>query len=146
GQEQPSRLSRAEKFYTMYEYANAAKVYETLVDTKRPRTIDMERLANSYYYIKEYNLAENWYARVIERPDADPQSHLQYAEVLKQQVKYSAANERYNLYIERYGTTSLLENAVQAADSAEVWLKNPSKHKLRNEQGLNTARAVFSLV
>src|SRR5690606_15716207 len=110
------------------------------------RTIDMERLANSYYYIKEYNLAENWYARVIERPDADPQSHLQYAEVLKQQGKYSAAKERYKLCIEKYGTTSLLENAIQGTDSAEVWLKKPSKHKLRNEQEINTARAEFSLV
>jgi len=146
GQEQPSRLARAEKFYTMYEYANAAKVYETLVDTKRPRTIDMERLANSYYYIKEYNLAENWYARVIERPDADPQSHLQYAEVLKQQGKYSAAKEQYKNYVDKFGSTPLLENAIQGADSAEVWLKRPSKHTLRNEQGVNTARAEFSLV
>ncbi|NGM90284.1 OmpA family protein, partial [Parapusillimonas sp. SGNA-6] len=76
GQEQPSRRGRAEKLYNKYEYANAARVYETLVDTKKPSTVDMERLAHSYYYIKEYGLAENWYARIVERSDADKQSFL----------------------------------------------------------------------
>ncbi len=146
GQEQPSRLARAEKLYTMYEYADAAKVYETLVDTENPRTIDMERLANSYYYIKEYSLAENWYARIVERSDAAQQSYLQYAEVLKQQGRYGAAKERYKIYVQKFGSSPLLENAIRGTDSAKIWLENPSKHQLRNEQGVNTARAEFSLL
>src|SRR5690606_38960135 len=30
-------------------------------------------------------------------------------------------------------------------DSAEVWLQNPTKHKLRNETNINTALAEFAL-
>jgi len=146
GQEQPSRRGRAEKLYNKYEYANAARAYETLVDTKKPSTVDMERLAHSYYYIKEYGLAENWYARIVELSDADKQSFLHYAEVLKQQGKYAEARTQYKSYAEKFGSTPLVENAILGTDSAEVWLKNPSRYKLRNEEGVNTAQAEFSLV
>ncbi len=145
-QEQPDRRSRAEKLYNKYEYAHAAQVYETLVDTKNPQTVDMERLADSYYRINEYNLAENWYARILERPDADKQSYLHYAEVLKQQGKYAEAKTQYQSYVGKFGSTAFVENAIRGADSAEVWLKNPSRYNLRNEQGINTAQAQFSLV
>jgi len=57
GQEQPSRRHRAEMYFDKLEYANAVKVYERLVDTKRPRTEDMEKLAESYLYLNRYDLA-----------------------------------------------------------------------------------------
>src|SRR5690606_10049027 len=65
GQEQPSRRQRAEQYFDRLEFAKAAAAYERLVDVSRPRVVDMERLAYSYLYIKEYDLAENWYARVV---------------------------------------------------------------------------------
>ncbi len=145
GQEQPSRRALAEKLYNMYEYANAAKAFEGLMDTKQPRIIDMERLANSYYYINEYNLAENWYARIVEQPDVSQEAYLRYAEVLKQQGKYALAREQYKAYMGRYGEDMTIKNAIAGTDSAEVWLQNPTKHKLRNETNINTALAEFAL-
>src|SRR5690606_3753319 len=71
-QEQLSRRAKAEKVYNMYEYSNAAKVLEELVHVDNPRTIDMDRLADSYYFINAYAADENWYARTVEREDASP--------------------------------------------------------------------------
>ncbi|HMR19966.1 MAG TPA: OmpA family protein, partial [Sphingobacterium sp.] len=36
-------------------------------------------------------------------------------------------------------------NAIIGTDSAEIWLKNPSRHLLRNEANINTALAEFAL-
>src|SRR5690606_3046172 len=101
-------------------------------DAKAPRTIDMERLANSYYFIKAYSLAENWYARVLEQPDASQEAHLHYAEVLKQLGKYTEAKEQYTAYAAKYGESMAITNAVLGTDSAAVWVENPTGHKLRN--------------
>lgn len=44
-QEQPSLRDRADELYRQYEYANAVKLYAKLVDTRNPRSQDLERLA-----------------------------------------------------------------------------------------------------
>src|SRR5690606_18035838 len=137
--------AKAEKFYNMYEYSNAAKVLEELVQVDNPRTIDMERLADSYYFINAYAAAESWYARTVERDDASPDALLRYAETLKQQAKYAEARSQYEAYASKYGSSQTITNAILGTDSAQVWMKNPTKHVVRNESEVNTAVAEFAL-
>lgn len=145
-QERPSRRSSAEQLYNSMEYAKAAVALEKLVDVKRPRTIDLERLADSYYYIKQYELAENWYVRALEQKDASQEVRLRYAEVLKQQGKYVEAKAQYQKYIEKYGDHALLQQSIAGADSAASWMKSPTRHQLQNEKNINTSRAEFGLM
>src|SRR5690606_36292625 len=97
-QEQLSRRAKAEKFYNMYEYSNAAKVLEELVQVDNPRTIDTEPFADSYYFNNPSAAAENWYARTVEWEDVNPEALLRYADVLKQQAKYAEARRQYEAY------------------------------------------------
>lgn len=145
-QEQPSRRSRAELLYDKLEYANAAAAYEKLVDVKKTRTEDMERLADSYRRINEYELAENWYSRVVSQPDHKQESLLHYAEVLKKRGRYAEASKQYLVYQEKYGNAENITRYIQGADSAVVWMKSPSLHNLRNEAAINTDLSEFSLV
>ena len=145
-QERPSRRSSAVQLYNSMEYARAASALERLVDVKKPRTIDMERLADSYYYINQYELAENWYARVVEQKDASKDVRLHYADVLKQQGKYAEAKEQYQRYIATYGDQDMLRQAILGADSAISWMKNPTQHQLYNEKNINTSLAEFGLI
>jgi outer membrane protein OmpA-like peptidoglycan-associated protein len=128
------------------EYANAVAAYERLLDTKKPRVSDTEKLANSYLYIKEYGLAENWYARVVREAGASQEAHLNYAEVLKQLGKYAEAKEEYRKYIDRYGSEESTVRAMKGADSAMVWMQRPTDHKLRNEDKVNTSLSEFGLI
>lgn len=146
GQEQPSRRQRADIYYERMEYANAAAAYERLVDVKRPRVADMEKLANSYLYIKEYNLAENWYSRVVKESKASKEAHLNYADVLKQLGKYAEAKAEYEKYSSKYGNSEELQRAIAGTDSALHWMKSPTDHKLRNETDVNTSLAEFGLI
>lgn len=145
-QERPGKRARAEQEFLRMEYANAAQSYEQLVlDKKKPKTEDLERLAESYYYIKRYDLAENWLSRAVLLEDASKEAHLKYAEVLKQQGKYLEAKEQYTKYMGKYGTSPEIERAVVGADSAAYWMEHPTKHQVNNERVVNTALSEFGL-
>src|SRR5690606_32495319 len=99
----PSLRDRAEELYRRYEYANAAKLYTKLVDTKNPRLADLERLADSYLRMNDYESAENWYARVVGQGDSPAENLLAYGDVLKANGKYAEAREQLQAYAERTG-------------------------------------------
>ena len=143
-QEQPSRGSQADRLFQSMDYARAASIYEQLVDTKKPRTSDMERLAYSYLYLNKYELAENWYSRVVQEANASQDAYLNYAKALQQRGKYAAAKQQYQQYASRYGSSPIIDRLISGTDSAQVWMKHPSGHQLRNESGVNTKYADFA--
>ena len=142
-QEQPSLRDRADELYRRYEYANAAKLYTRLVDTKKPRLGDLERLAESYLLMNDYESAENWYARVVQHEDSPAGNLLAYGDVLKANGKYAEAKEQLEAYAEATGDRAGVALQIAGCDSALVWMANPTVHKLRNE-GVNTALSEFS--
>ena len=142
-QEQPSLRDRAEELYRRYEYANAAKLYAKLVDTKRPRLADLERLADSYVRMNDYESAENWYARVIAHEDSPAANLLHYGDVLKANGKYAEAKAQLQRYAEQTGDTEGVALQIAGCDSALVWMASPTVHKLHNES-INTSLSEFS--
>lgn len=144
-QEQPSLRDRADELYRRYEYANAAKLYTKLVDTRNPRLQDLERLADSYWKMKDYESAENWYARVVQLADASPENLLHYGEVLKVNGKYKEAKQQLETYAAKTGNTSVVAIQVAGCDSALHWMASPTLHQLRNEAAVNTANSEFAV-
>lgn len=143
-QEQPSLRDRADELYRRYEYANAVKLYTKLVDTRKPRLQDLERLAHSYVQMKDYEAAENWYARVVETEGTEAGNHLLYGDVLKANGKYVEAKQQLQEYARKTGDADAVAVAIDGCDSAVVWMANPTVHKLRNE-GVNTSLSEFSV-
>ena len=144
-QEQPSLRDRADELYRRYEYANAAKLYTKLVDTRNPRLQDLERLADSYWKMKDYESAENWYARVVQFAAATPENLLHYGEVLKVNGKYKEAKQQLEAYAAKTGNTSAVAIQVAGCDSALQWMASPTLHQLRNEAAVNTANSEFAV-
>lgn len=143
-QEQPSLRDRADELYRRYEYANAAKAYVKLVDTRKPRLQDLQRLADSYRRMNDYESAENWYARVVGHDDHTPDDLLCYAEVLKAGGKYAEAKSQLLAYGSRTGESAAVAVQLAGCDSALVWLANPTAHRLFNEADVNTPLSEFS--
>src|SRR5690606_40295755 len=113
-------------------------------DTKKPDVADMERLANSYLYINQYDAAEDWFAKVVATSAASKEALLNYAEVLKLNGKYQEAKGQYQKYAEKYGKDRAIENAIAGTDSARVWIEHPTTYQIRNEETLNSANSEFS--
>ena len=142
-QEQPSLRDRADELYRRYEYANAAKLYTKLVDTRKPRLEDLERLATCYVQMNDYESAENWYARVVDMEGSTAGNRLRYGDVLKANGKYAEAKQQLLTYAEETGDADAVSIAIDGCDSAIVWMASPTVHKLRNE-GVNTSLSEFS--
>ncbi|MFB2121504.1 OmpA family protein [Parapedobacter sp. 2B3] len=144
GQEQPSLRDRADELYRKYEYANAAKLYTKLVDTRSPRLQDLERLAHSYWQMNDYESAENWYARVVQRNEASPENLLHYGQVLKVNGKYAEAKRQLESYADKTGNAPAVAIQIAGCDSALRWMASPTLHRLRNEATVNTANSEFA--
>lgn len=144
GQEQPSLRDRADLLYRKYEYAGAVALYQRLADTRNPRLGDLERLAEGYRLMNDYESSENWYARVVGHRDSRAEHLLGYADVLKAQGKYAAARAQLEAYASRTGDRAGVSVQIAGCDSAEAWLSSPTAHVLRNERGVNTERSEFS--
>src|SRR5690606_21534632 len=143
-QEQLSLRGRAEELYRRYEYANAARLYTKLVDTRKPRLEDLERLATCYVEMNDYESAENWYARVVGHEDSPAENLITYGEVLKANGKYAEAKKQLETYAARTGNGERVALGLAGCDSAMAWMAAPTVHKLRNE-GINTSLSEFSV-
>lgn len=143
-QEQPSLSDRADELYKRYEYANAIPLYLRLVDSRNPRLGDLERLAESYRQMNDYEAAENWYARVIAHQDSPAENLIAYGDVLKANGKYAEAKKQLAAYASQTGGHGRVALSIAGCDSAMVWMANPTAHKLRNES-VNTPLSEFSV-
>ncbi len=143
-QEQPSLRERADELYRRFEYANAVKLYVRLVDTDKPRLQDLERLADSYLKMNDYESAENWYARLVAHEGSSPEELLHYGKVLKINGKYAEAKKQLEAYAANTGNSAQVALEIAGCDSALVWMASPTLHQLRNESGVNTANSEFS--
>jgi outer membrane protein OmpA-like peptidoglycan-associated protein/tetratricopeptide (TPR) repeat protein len=142
-QEQFNLRDRAKKFYNEYKYFQAAALFQKLVDTKNPKLEDLEHLADCYVKIKDYEAAENWYARVIAAPGSKPENLMLYGETLKNNLKYEAAKKVLQQYVATTGNKADVE--IAGCDSAMAWIANPTLHQIKNESLVNTPLANFSI-
>lgn len=143
-QEQPTARERADQLYLQYQYANASKLYLKLTDSKKPRLQDMERLADCYRKMNNYEDAETWYARVVAVPESKVENLIRYGEILKTNGRYDEAKKALQQYSAKTGDLKRVANDIDGCDSARVWMANPTVHKLKNEAAVNTQYAEFS--
>ena len=144
-QEQLSVRDQARKFYKEYKYFQASQLLQRLVDVKKPFLADMELLADCYRRMKNYELAENWYSRVVQQPKSKAENFFLYGEILKSNLKYSEAKAAFEQYVSHGGDSTRILAEVQGCDSSLVWLAQPTKHDLKNEEEINTPLSEFSV-
>lgn len=142
-QDRPGLRQQAEILYKRYAYTNAANVYLRLVDRQNPRLADLERLAECYWQMNQYEAAENWYARVMVHPQRRASHRLRYGEVLKANGKYVEAKQQLEVYARDTGNREQVSLAIAGCDSAAVWMAHPTGYRLRNEVKVNTGLSEF---
>ncbi|MCX2681608.1 OmpA family protein [Galbibacter sp. EGI 63066] len=142
-QEQPGNRERAYRHIYEYQYARAIPLLLKEVDIKHPRVKDMEQLANSYYQVNDYVQACNWYARVLETPDTNPENLLKYAQSLKQISEYDEAKKMLGQYAQKTGNNQAIVLEIAGCEAAIKWLANPKAYTLQNEKEINTEKSEF---
>ncbi|PPK99877.1 OmpA family protein [Parapedobacter indicus] len=145
-QAQYSLLKSADREFDTFNFVKAIELYQRAYDVKADIKT-AERLAASYYHIRNYREAETWYARLANHDEAKIDHILQYGHVLRNNSKFREAKAQYQrVALKAEGAISREELAMLYAscDSAVVWLENPIKAvEVKNQKKWNSAQAEF---
>lgn len=166
-QEQLSRKQQADVLFNRFEYYNAARLYLPLAERKNPDVKLVEKLADCYRMMNDYEQSEKWYGKAAENKKAQPMSHYYYAEALQRNKKFDLAKEQYRAYssllkpgemsIKPSGRNADLPNEsepvnqdavnlrIASCDSAALWTNNPKNVLIKNVAALNTKSADWGL-
>lgn len=146
GQDQPSLRYKADLLYNKYEFAEAAKLYQVLVNKPNYELADLEHLAGCYWKMNDYDTMEQWYKKVVDDPRSTGEHLMIYGKILKGNNRYAEAKKVFNDYIAKNGNSEQAAQEIAGCDSAVSWRANPTAHKIANQEGVNTAFAEFSAV
>ncbi len=87
----------ADKLFSRYEYVDAAKEYQKLVDNGKGDGYVYKQLADTYYNMFNTNEAISWYAKATQSQQ-DAETYFRYAQMLKANGKYEEANKQMNKF------------------------------------------------
>lgn len=144
-QEQPDTKQLADNFFERYEYFNALKIYKRLAEKSNPDGLIVERVADCYRLMGDYNNAEEWYGKTIGYAEIEPIDHFYYAEILLRNKKFTEAKEQYKHYYQQEDKVQLALK-LASVDSAQKWIKEPEKaYTIHNQQKLNSKYSDWGL-
>lgn len=143
-------LKEADLQYDLYNYDKAVILYAEAYQKKKTLHAT-ERLAESYRAMRDYKQAESWYALLITMEGAKPDAFKWYAEMLKNNSKYSEAKVQYAKYgsLAKDLTTAQVNQIgvwQMSCDSAIKWMKNPKSISITNEKTLNSVQSDWGAV
>ena len=87
----------ADKLFSRYEYVDAAKEYQKLVDNGKGDSYVYKQLADTYYNMFNTTEAATWYAKATETSQ-DAETYFRYAQMLKANGKYEEANKQMSKF------------------------------------------------
>jgi peptidoglycan-associated lipoprotein len=143
-------LKEADLQYDLYNYDKAVILY-TEAYQKKKTLHATERLAESYRAMRNYRQAESWYAILIATEGAKLDAFKWYAEMLRNNSKYSEAKMQYSKYASLAKDLTIAQvNQVgvwqKSCDSSIAWMKNPKAISITNEKGLNSGQSDWGAV
>lgn len=94
---QNKQSEKADKLYEGYQYVDAIEAYLKLVKDNKADTYVYKQLADSYYHVFNIEEASKWYKKALEN-NQNAETHFRYAQVLKSQGNYEAANKQMDLF------------------------------------------------
>jgi len=132
-QAQDKNTEYADKLYARLEYVDAAEAYKKLVEDGKKSDYIYKQLAESYYNVYNYKEASRWFAKVVEKPQSDPETYFKYAQMLKAEGKYEESNKQMQKFA-----------AMAPKDDRAIdFLKDPNYlPKLRSQTKLYDAKSM----
>lgn len=145
-QEQPSLRDRAYQFYLAGDYAKSAQIYNRIEEKKELSAREIYAVADSYYQINEYTLAEQWLKRATDLDSKNKDAFWKYAQILKINGQYAESKKQFVDYKQRFPEGKNIQIEIDGCDSALLWTGRPTTHVLKNEKEVNTSFSEFGVL
>ncbi|MES2808613.1 MAG: OmpA family protein [Bacteroidota bacterium] len=144
-QDQLTKMQLADNLFDRDEYFKSLSIYLELAKKNQPKLHAVERVAECYRLMNDYDNAEIWYKKAVDYPEAQIIDHFYYAEMLHRNKKFKEARDEYKIYAD-YENAEILPFKTAMVDSAQKWMKTPSPaYALQNEQKFNTKYSDWGL-
>ncbi|MCE9539427.1 MAG: OmpA family protein [Bacteroidetes bacterium] len=140
-----AQLEKANKHYDNKEYLLAIKQYENILkNDESPEAL--EKIANSYRLIKNYQQAQLYYARLMNQKKVNPINHLYYGMVLKSNNRIDEAKAEFKLYAVAVPDDKIGKLLMKACDDIKLLTKKPKQFDVSPVANINTEQSEFSPV
>ena len=132
---QNAYIERANDYFDKEAYPDAIRMYEKgFAQSEKDAATDWqtakERLAESYYALRETQKAEMWYAEAAQQSE-NAKVHYAFGQALKSNGKYDQASEAFLRYGELSGDIKGARAMVEACEEAQDLLESPEGWTLR---------------
>jgi len=138
-----SSLKEADREFEKLNFSIAVKKYEKAYVSK-PSIKAVDGMAKSYLKMRNFQLAEAWYEKLVAMPGAPVDSYISYAAVLKNNGKYTEARKQYQYLRDNHFPgvdVATMNRMIRSCDSAVLWMNNPTDTHVRNLSFINTEYA-----
>lgn len=83
---------KADKYFHRFQFVKAAEEYKKLVEKGKGGKYVYKQLGDTYYNMYSTDEAIQWYERVANREQTDPEVFFRYSQMLKSKGKYEESN------------------------------------------------------
>lgn len=97
---QSGKQKKADRLYNDFAYVKAIEVYKDLVDREYNTTYNLQRIADSYYKLRDPQNAVQYYAQVVNKPEVSPETYYKYAQMLRGMREYDESRQWLKKYQE----------------------------------------------
>ncbi|MDQ3292459.1 MAG: OmpA family protein [Bacteroidota bacterium] len=146
-QAQKVTLKEADALFNQSQYALALPAYQKLLKDQKPTLYLTQRIAECYRRLNNSKEAEQWYNRVIQFPEFNPEALRFAADATRKNGKYDRAKQLYEQFGQRVPAQANFASLLAAGcDSAQLWLIKPQPYELQKPENINSQNSDFSPV
>lgn len=95
---QSEMLEKADKNFQLANFAEAARAYEKILTTLDDTSGITERLADCYFHLGQFGLAESWYIKALEKTQTSVDAIFRTGETFKINGKLADATQLWESY------------------------------------------------
>lgn len=139
-------IDKGDRYFNVNQFETAIKYYLTDASSKNKKTAEyaMQKLADCYRIIGEFEKAEECYKKILKRKKKDPIHYLNYGLSLKSSAKYAEAKLQFAEYIKLKPEDLMGPVYLHSCDSAQKWLDETIGKEVKNIEKINTEHSEFS--
>jgi outer membrane protein OmpA-like peptidoglycan-associated protein/Tol biopolymer transport system component len=142
---QSKDTERADKLFARYEYVDAAREYEKLAEKGKADGYVYRQLGDAYYNMFNPEQASRWYALAI-KTDQDAETHYRYAQMLKAQGQYDAANAQMRTFAQKAPQDDRAKAFMAEPNYVPKLLAKDKLYDLKALEGVNSEKSDFGPV
>ncbi|MCS6934361.1 MAG: carboxypeptidase regulatory-like domain-containing protein [Chitinophagales bacterium] len=142
--EKPS-VKIADWYFKQFDYKRAIFHYEKALKKTKNRVYVLQRLADSYRLINNWEKAEPYYAELVKIQNANVINKLYYAEALRANQKYTEAKIYYKEYLTAVPSDNSVKSRLNGIDKVEQLSRDNGFYAVQNEDLINSEYSDFGV-